>query len=100
VDGRLTDCGALNDLVAPGARAIELVVENAAPTLVTTLEQDGVRVLQRDRATVFTFSDEERAREALSTAVSAGATVISLTPHRRSLEELFVTRARGKAATS
>jgi hypothetical protein len=26
--------------------------------------------------------------------------VISLTPHRRSLEELFVSRARGKAATS
>src|SRR6266478_370072 len=60
VGGRLTDCGALADLVAPGARAIELVVENAAPTLIAKLEQDGVRVLQRDRATVFTFSDEER----------------------------------------
>jgi len=100
VDGRLTDCGALADLVAPGARAIELVVENAAPTLIAKLEQDGVGVLRRDRATVFTFTDEVHARAALSTAVTAGATVISLTPHRRSLEELFVTRARGKAATS
>jgi len=57
-------------------------------------------VLQRDRATVFTFPDEGRARAALSAAVSSGATVVSLTPHRRTLEELFVSRARGKAATS
>ncbi len=100
VEGRLTDCGALADLVAPGARAVELVVENVPPDLVTRLEQDGTRVLQRDRATVLTFRDEGRARAALSAAVSSGATIVSLTPHRRSLEELFVSRARGKAATS
>jgi ABC-2 type transport system ATP-binding protein len=100
VEGRLTDCGALADLVAPGARAVELVVENAAPELIARLGTDGARVLQRDRATVLTFTDEGRARSALSAAVSSGATVVSLTPHRRSLEELFVSRARGKAATS
>ena len=100
VEGRLTDCGALADLVAPGARAVELVVENVPPDLVARLQQDGTRVLQRDRATVLTFRDEGRARAALSAAVSSGATIVSLTPHRRSLEELFVSRARGKAATS
>jgi len=100
VEGRLTDCGALRDLVAPGARAVELVIENVAPDLVARFGQDGTRVLQRDRATVLTFTDEARAREALSAAVSSGATVVSLTPHRRSLEELFVSRARGKAVTS
>ena len=100
VEGRLTDCGALADLVAPGARAVELVVENVPPDLVARLQQDGTRVLQRDRATVLTFRDEDRARAALSAAVSSGATIVSLTPHRRSLEELFVSRARGKAATS
>jgi ABC-2 type transport system ATP-binding protein len=100
VEGRLTDCGALADLVAPGARAVELVVENVAADLVEKLRRDGARVLRRDRATVLTFPDEARARAALSAAVSTGATVVSLTPHRRSLEELFVSRARGKAATS
>jgi ABC-2 type transport system ATP-binding protein len=100
VEGRLTDCGALGDLVAPGARAVELVVENAAPVLVEQLQQDGAGVLRRDRTTVLTFPDESRARAALSAAISSGATVVSLTPHRRSLEELFVYRARGKAATS
>ncbi len=100
VEGRLTDCGALADLVAPGARAVELVVENAAPDLLARLQRDGTALLQRDRATVLTFSDEGQARAALTAAVSSGATVVSLTPHRRSLEELFVSRARGKAATS
>jgi ABC-2 type transport system ATP-binding protein len=100
VEGRLTDCGALADLVAPGARAVELVVENVAADLVEKLRLDATRVLRRDRATVLTFTDEGRARAALAAAVSSGATVISLTPHRRSLEELFVSRARGKAATS
>ena len=100
VEGRLTDCGALADLVAPGARAVELVVENVPPDLVARLQQDGTRVLQRDRATVLTFRDEGRARAALAAAVSSGATIVSLTPHRRSLEELFISRARGKAATS
>ena len=100
VEGRLTDCGALADLVAPGARAVELVVEDIRPELVERIRQDATRVLLRDRATVLTFADEGRARAALSAAVSSGATVVSLTPHRRSLEELFVARARGKAAVS
>ena len=100
VDGRMTDCGSLTDLVAPGARAVELVVENVAPELVERLRQDGAAVLHRDRSTVLTFVDEARGRAALAAALSSGATVISLTPHRRSLEELFVSRARAKAASS
>src|SRR5689334_21429472 len=81
VEGRLTDCGALADLVAPGARAVELVLENAGPELVARLQHDGTRVLQRDRATVLTFAEEAGARAALAAAVPCGATVVSLTPH-------------------
>jgi ABC-2 type transport system ATP-binding protein len=100
VDGRLTDCGALADLVAPGARAVELIVEKLPQALEEKLRAGGAQTLQRDRSTVLTFADEEAAREALRAALDAGATVVSLTPHRRSLEELFVARARGTATTS
>jgi ABC-2 type transport system ATP-binding protein len=100
VDARLTDCGSLTDLVAPGARAVELVLESVAQELVARLQQEGARVLHRDRSTVLTFAEEAPARQALQAALAAGATVVSFTPHRRSLEELFVARARGKAATS
>jgi ABC-2 type transport system ATP-binding protein len=100
VDGVLTDCGALADLVAPGARAIELTVENVSPELTDRLAREGAGVLRRDRSTVLTFAEESTARTALQAAVTSGATVVSFTPHRRSLEELFVARAQGKAATS
>jgi ABC-2 type transport system ATP-binding protein len=100
VEAHLTDCGSLTDLVAPGARAVELTLEAVPQELVARLQREGARVLHRDRSTVITFAEEAPAREALKAAVAAGATVISLTPHRRSLEELFVARARGKAASS
>jgi len=100
VDARLTDCGALTDLVAPGARAVELTLESATSELVARLQAQGARVLQGDRSAVFTFAEEGAARAALEASVAAGATVISFLPHRRSLEELFVARARGRAATS
>jgi len=100
VDGKLTDCGALTDLVAPGARAVELVLENLPQELEEAFRAKGAQALKRDRGTVLTFRDEAAAREALRAAVEASAVVGSLTPHRRSLEELFVARARGTATTS
>ena len=100
VEGRLTDIGALHDLVAPGARAVELVVEGLRPELSERFAREGAAVLERDRLIVLTFKAEAAAREALAVALAAGAAVVSFTPHRRSLEELFVERARGKAATS
>src|SRR6266849_4547060 len=82
VDARLTDCGALTDLVAPGARAVELTLESAPSELVARLQAQGARVLQGDRSAVFTFAEEGAARAALETSVAAGATVISFLPHR------------------
>jgi ABC-2 type transport system ATP-binding protein len=100
VEGRLTDCGPLGELVEPGVRAVELRAANVPPELAETLAREGVAVLLQDGASVLTFSGEASARAALARVVSAGGQVISFTPHRRSLEELFVARARGKAATS
>ena len=100
VDGTMTDCGRLGELVAPGARAVELVLDGAAPELADRLRSEGAHLLQNDRRTVLTFPAEEPARKALASALASGAIVVSFTPHRRSLEELFVARARGKAAAS
>ena len=100
VDGKLTDCGALADLVEPGARAVELILEKLPKELEERFRAEGVRMLQRDRSMVLTFDGEAKAHEALRAALDAGAVASSLTPHRRSLEELFVARARGTATTS
>ena len=99
VDGRLTDCGALADLVAPGARAFELVADGLDDDAAETLGRGG-KVLKRDRSWVLTFEQAAAAQEAARAVLAAGATLISFTPHRHSLEELFVARARGKAGSS
>ena len=97
VDGKLTDCGALADLVAPGARAFELVADGLDDGVAARL---GGRLLKRDRSTVLTFDAAGPAQEAARAVLAAGATLVSFTPHRHSLEELFVARARGKAGAS
>ena len=97
VDGRLTDCGALQDLVAPEARAFELVIEGMPDEAAAKL--GGTRI-RRDRSTVLTFADSRAAQDAARAVLASGATLVSLTPHRRTLEELFVQRARGQAKTS
>ena len=61
VDGKLTDCGALHDLVAPGARAFELMLDGLGPTLPPELAQlvkdaQG-QALHNDRSWVLTFAD-------------------------------------------
>jgi len=104
IDGRLTDCGALRDLVAPGARAFELVVDGLPAELPAPLAQlvaaANAGSLRSDRSWVLTFTDEARAQEAVRAAFAAGGTLVSFTPHRNTLEELFVSRARASAVSS
>lgn len=100
VDGKLTDCGAPGDLVPAGAREVEMVVEGATPEVRAQLEQLGAGLLERDRTLRAVFPDEARAREGVQAALRGGAQLVSYTPHRRALEELFVRRARASAVTS
>ena len=100
VDGRMTDCGTLTDLVEPGVRAVELAIDDLKPELLEHLRSRASSVLHRDRTSVLTFADEVQGRAALAEATAARAQVIAFTPHRRSLEELFVARARAKAQAS
>ena len=104
VDGVLTDCGSLADLVAPGARAFEVVADGLTDALPEPLRAlataPGAEVARRDRSWVLTFAEEQPAQRALSAVLAAGGKIASFTPHRRTLEELFVQRARATAVTS
>jgi ABC-2 type transport system ATP-binding protein len=96
-EGRLTDCGTLTSLLRPGVRAIEVHAQNVPPDLRARLAQDGARVLERDDGTVLTFADQDSADSAVRAIVSNGGRLVSLLPHRDTLEHLFVQRARGSA---
>jgi ABC-2 type transport system ATP-binding protein len=96
-EGRLTDCGTLSSLLKPGVRAVEVVAQKAPPDLVARLAAEGARILERDDGTVLTFGNEESADLAVRAIVAAGGRLVSLSPHRDTLENLFVQRARGAA---
>src|SRR6059058_429174 len=85
VEGRLTDCGSLADLVEPGARAIELVARDLPETVRNGFASDGAQLLVRDRDVILTFNDADKAQEAAKQVIASGAELVSLTPHRRTL---------------
>lgn len=88
--GKLRDVGRLDDLLSANVRSVELtaVVPAAAVSAV-----NGGRIVRADaeRLTV-AFDDEARADEAVAAIVRAGGRVLSLTPHRDTLEDFFVRR--------
>jgi len=96
-EGRLTDCGTLTSLLKPGVRAVELLAQDVPAQLKTRLASDGARILERDDGTVLTFASEASAHAAVREIVTAGGRLVSLLPHRDTLEALFVQRARGTA---
>jgi len=104
INGKLTDSGTLNDLVAPGARAFELVIDGMGAALPESVSQlvakFSATALRNDRSWVLTFKESAAAQETLRAALGAGGTLISFTPHRHTLEDLFVARARASAVSS
>jgi len=96
-EGKLTDCGTLTSLLKPGVRAVEVLAQGVPPDLQTRLASNGARVLERDDGTLLTFADQAAADSAVREIVVAGGRLVSLQPHRDTLEALFVQRARGSA---
>ncbi len=88
--GRLRDVGRIEDLLSANVRAVELTALVPGPARAALgagqiVRQDG------DRFTV-SFPDEAAAAAAVRALVTAGGRVISLTPHRDTLEDFFVRR--------
>lgn len=94
IGSRLVDCGTLSSLLDPGVRAVEIVARQLPPALQERLMNDGAQALQRDGALVLTFPAEAPAQEAVRAIVAAGGVLVSVAPHRQTLENLFVQRAR------
>jgi ABC-2 type transport system ATP-binding protein len=88
--GRLRDVGRIEDLLTANVRSVELtaVVPAAARAGVASgqlIRQDG------DRLTL-SFPDEGAAASAVNAVLRAGGRILSLTPHRDTLEDFFVRR--------
>jgi ABC-2 type transport system ATP-binding protein len=98
VGGKLRDVGRLSDLLSPRVRSVELVasVPEAARGAL------GAGTLERRDGELFavSFPDERAADAAVRAVVAAGGRIVSLTPHRETLEDVFVRRLEEPATTS
>jgi ABC-2 type transport system ATP-binding protein len=89
-EGRLRDVGRIGDLLSGHVKSHELTA--VAPAGARGALSRGRKVAEEgDRVTV-TFDQEAEADAAVRALLAAGGRVVSLTPHRETLEDFFVRR--------
>ncbi len=90
IRGTLRDVGRLGELLSPRVRAVEVsaVVPSGARA---ALARGRVLADEGERITA-SFDDEAAADAAIRAVLGAGGRIVSVTPHRETLEDFFVRR--------
>jgi ABC-2 type transport system ATP-binding protein len=95
--GRLRDVGRISELLSPRIRSVEVIID--LPEGARDAVSRG-RLVSRDQSRLgLAFDDLEQANRAVAAALAAGGELISMVPHRETLEDFFVRRLEeGRAA--
>jgi ABC-2 type transport system ATP-binding protein len=99
-EGRLRDVGRIGDLLSGHVEVVELTADAPTAGAREALAVGTAIAAEGHRLTV-TYQDAAAADAAVRSLVAAGGRVVSLTPHRETLEDFFVRRleeSRGDAA--
>mgnify|MGYP003407161285 CR=1 FL=1 len=92
--GRLVAYGALDDLLRPEVRRVEVELSDVSGELYPQLERAAQSVHKLDEhVTMAVVEGDEGVPALLKLALGAGARVLAVTPHRETLEDLFVRKA-------
>jgi len=89
VQGKIKGQGLLSDILKPAVQSVELCVRNEQPTLIEELQKEFGRVSVRGKDIYFSCPEGKR-DETISRLVSRDASIISVIPHRESLENIFM----------
>ncbi len=90
VKGRVQHEGALDRFLEDGEREVDLVLAGLPPEIPGQLEELYRAKLRGHGDRIEIRVNEKNAQEVLESAVRSGATVVSVTPHRLSLESVFL----------
>jgi ABC-2 type transport system ATP-binding protein len=94
IGGQLRDVGRIGELLSPRVKSVELTVDGGEGPVA---ELAPGRVIARDGGRLtLSYPDEEAAQVAVRATLSRGGRLIAMTPHRETLEDLFVRRAAGR----
>jgi ABC-2 type transport system ATP-binding protein len=92
--GKVVAYGALHDLLRPEVRRVEVALSHVEPALRAKLDKAAHEVRELDeQITLAVVEGDEGLPELLKLSLDAGARVLAVTPHRETLEDLFVRKA-------
>jgi len=88
--GRLRDVGRISDLLSARVRSVEVVVD--VPEGAREAVSRGRRLFQEGARLGLAFPDLPSANSAAQAVLAAGGALVSLVPHRETLEDFFLRR--------
>jgi ABC-2 type transport system ATP-binding protein len=96
VKGELRATGSVEDIVGGvGAQTVEMTVEDVPRDSLHALGELSTKTVTRGQQTVLFFDDQAKAKEARSLVCQNGGDIVSLIPHKGSLEDIFVQEVKG-----
>lgn len=99
--GRLLATGRVDELVSHGhTQSVEIVCEGIKPEQLSAVTGSPLRVLQQGRRCLVALPGPERLEDVLAAIRQNGGTLVSVTPQKGSLEELFLEKADVRADRS
>ena len=92
--GKIVAYGALDELLRPEVRRVEVELSHVSPELRTKLDRAAKQVRELDaNVTLAVVEGDADLPQLLSLSLAGGARVLAVTPHRETLEDLFVRKA-------
>jgi len=93
--GKLAACGQVTDLIERGTtQEVELIVDRLSPEGIEQLRPLATKVVLHGERIMLVLSSQRQVDEALEILRVNKAKLVSLVPHKASLEDLFIREAR------
>ncbi|MCS6292604.1 MAG: ABC transporter ATP-binding protein [Nitrospira sp.] len=94
--GRLVACGQVSELIEQGAtQEVEMVIDRLSPEGLEHLRVLATKVVLSGERVMVVLSSQRQVDETLEVIRASRAKLVSLTPHKASLEDMFIREAKG-----
>jgi len=94
--GKLVACGQVSELIDHGTtQEVEMVVDRLSPEGIEELRPLAIKTVLHGERVMTIFASQRQVDEALDVLRAHKAKLVSLIPHKASLEDLFIRKAKG-----
>lgn len=94
IKGELKACGAMGEIIDPRIKTAEIIFLGNLDASLPHAWVDKVKIRQTSRETILSTKDFERVNEIVEWGKAQRLSLLSVIPHRESLEDIFVEKIR------